>query len=196
MMEKLKIAVAGLGRMGAIHALHVHELARDTQTCQLVALAESDFERAHRFLTDVALDIPVFPCVDALAGSGICSAAVVVTPTENHREHATTLIRAGYRVMLEKPLTGTVQTDRSFAAELDHDYPDALMLAFQRRFDEPLQYAKQLMASGVVGRVFKVFSALEDSNPAPNGYKSGGILPDMAVHNVDEILLAHRTRGH
>jgi myo-inositol 2-dehydrogenase/D-chiro-inositol 1-dehydrogenase len=36
--------------------------------------------------------------------------------------------------------------------------------------------------------VFKVFSALEDSNPAPDGYRSGGILPDMSVHNVDELL--------
>ncbi len=52
----------------------------------------------------------------------------------------------------------------------------------------PLQYAKQLLDSGVIGRVFKIYSALEDSNPAPDGYKSGGILPDMSVHNVDEIL--------
>ena len=44
------------------------------------------------------------------------------------------------------------------------------------------------MQSGVIGRVFKIYSALEDSNPAPNGYSSGGILPDMSVHNVDEIL--------
>jgi myo-inositol 2-dehydrogenase/D-chiro-inositol 1-dehydrogenase len=36
--------------------------------------------------------------------------------------------------------------------------------------------------------VYKIFSALEDSDPAPNGYASGGILPDMSVHNVDEIL--------
>jgi myo-inositol 2-dehydrogenase/D-chiro-inositol 1-dehydrogenase len=62
------------------------------------------------------------------------------------------------------------------------------MLAFQRRFDAPLQYAKQLMQSGVIGKVFKIYSSLEDSNPAPNGYKSGGILPDMSIHNVDEIL--------
>jgi len=62
------------------------------------------------------------------------------------------------------------------------------MLAFQRRFDAPLMYAKQLVESGMIGRVFKVFSALEDSNPAPNGYNSGGILPDMSIHNVDEIL--------
>jgi myo-inositol 2-dehydrogenase/D-chiro-inositol 1-dehydrogenase len=62
------------------------------------------------------------------------------------------------------------------------------MLAFQRRFDAPLLYAKQLMESGVIGRVFKIYSALEDSNPAPNGYRSGGILSDMSVHNVDEVL--------
>jgi myo-inositol 2-dehydrogenase/D-chiro-inositol 1-dehydrogenase len=44
------------------------------------------------------------------------------------------------------------------------------------------------MASGTIGRVFKIYSSLEDSNPAPDGYQSGGILPDMSVHNVDEIL--------
>jgi myo-inositol 2-dehydrogenase/D-chiro-inositol 1-dehydrogenase len=188
MAEALKVAVAGLGRMGAIHALHVHELARDAQTCQLVALAEPDRGRARRFLSEIGQDIPVFPSVGALAESGICEAAVVVTPTDNHCEHAGTLISAGYRVLLEKPLTGTLDGDRAFAAELERDHPNALMLAFQRRFDEPLQYAKSLMASGAIGRVFKIYSALEDSNPAPNGYQSGGILPDMSVHNVDEIL--------
>jgi predicted dehydrogenase len=188
MSETLKVAVAGLGRMGAIHALHVHELARDAQTCQLVAVAEPDAERARRFLSEIGQDLPVFPSVDALAESGVCNAAVIVTPTDNHREHAATLISAGYRVLLEKPLTGTLEDDRAFAAELDGDHPNALMLAFQRRFDQPLQYAKNLMESGVIGRVFKIYSALEDSNPAPNGYQSGGILPDMSVHNVDEIL--------
>jgi predicted dehydrogenase len=29
---------------------------------------------------------------------------------------------------------------------------------------------------------------MEDSVPAPNGYVSGGIVPDMAIHNVDEVL--------
>lgn len=188
MPEPLKLAVAGLGRMGAIHALHAYELARDTQACQLVAVAEPDHQRANRFLAEIGQDLPVIRSVNELAKSGICNAAVVVTPTDEHREHAATLISAGFRVMLEKPLTGTLEADRAFAAELDRDAPNALMLAFQRRFDAPLQYAKELMQSGIIGRVFKVFSALEDSNPAPNGYKSGGILPDMSVHNVDEIL--------
>lgn len=180
--------MAGVGRMGAVHALHVHELARDARTCQLAAIADPDTERARAFLTATGSDVPVFRDVDALAKSHICDAAVVATPTDQHREHATALISEGYRVLLEKPLTNTLEDDRAFVAELDNHHPHSLMLAFQRRFDEPLEYAKSLMQSGAIGRVLKIFSALEDSGPAPNGYRSGGILPDMSVHNVDEIL--------
>ncbi|MGI9075368.1 MAG: Gfo/Idh/MocA family protein [Bryobacteraceae bacterium] len=188
MSEPLKVAVAGLGRMGTVHALHVYELARDTQDCELAALAEIDIERARRFNADIGAQVPIFSSLEELAKARVCEATVIVTPTDSHREHAAIMIAAGHRVLLEKPLTGSLEADREFAAELDRDYPDALMLAFQRRFDEPLRYAKELMESGAIGRVFKIYSALEDSNPAPNGYRSTGILPDMSVHNVDEIL--------
>jgi myo-inositol 2-dehydrogenase / D-chiro-inositol 1-dehydrogenase len=174
--------------MGAIHALHVHELARDTHACELAALADLDSERARRIAADIGADTTIFPSIEEVARARVCDAAVVVTPTEDHRAHADLMIRSGHRVLLEKPLTGAVESDREFAAELDRDHPQALMLAFQRRFDAPLQYAKELIESGAVGRVFKIYSALEDSNPAPDGYKSGGILPDMSIHNVDEVL--------
>lgn len=188
MIDLLKVAVVGLGRMGTVHALHVHELARDTGMCELAALVDVDTERAQRVRAEIGTTAPIFPSVQKLTEAGACNAAVIVTPTENHQEHAVAMMAAGIRVLLEKPLTGTLEADRSFAAELDRHYPHTLMLAFQRRFDDPLRYAKQLADSGVIGRVFKIYSALEDSQPAPNGYKSGGILPDMSVHNVDEIL--------
>src|SRR5437763_11336265 len=187
MHEPLKLAVVGIGRMGGIHALHAQELA-ESGRCTLAALVDSDLERARRLAAQHSLGIPLFASVQQLAAAGICHASVIVTQTENHREHAATLIAAGHRVLLEKPLTGSLEADREFAAELDQAHPRALMLAFQRRFDAPLQYAKELVDNGAIGRVFKIYSALEDSNPAPNGYKSGGILPDMSVHNVDEIL--------
>jgi myo-inositol 2-dehydrogenase/D-chiro-inositol 1-dehydrogenase len=182
------MGVAGLGRMGQIHGLHVHELMHETETCQLAAVAEINADRASCFLNEIGHEVPVFSSIEELARSGACDATVVVTPTDAHHEHAAILIAAGQRVLVEKPLTGTLEGDREFAAELDRDFPNSLMLAFQRRFDAPLQYAKELMEAGTIGRVFKIYSALEDSNPAPNGYVSGGILPDMSVHNVDEIL--------
>jgi myo-inositol 2-dehydrogenase/D-chiro-inositol 1-dehydrogenase len=188
MDERLKLAVAGIGRMGTVHALHVYELARDTRECELAALADTDVARARRLSDDLGLRVPIFSSLEQLAKADLCEATVIVTPTDNHRQHAATMIAAGHRVLLEKPLTGTLEADREFADELDRKHPQSLMLAFQRRFDEPLRYAKQLADSGAIGRIFKIYSALEDSNPAPNGYRSGGILPDMSVHNVDEIL--------
>ncbi len=188
MSAPLKVAVAGLGRMGIIHALHLSELARETSDCELAALADGNVAHARQVAADLGCNVPIFASVDELARAGVCDATVVVTPTDRHREHATTLIAAGHRVLLEKPLTGTLTGDREFAAELDRDHPEALMLAFQRRFDAPLECAKGLLENGTIGRVFKIHSALEDSFPAPNGYRSGGILSDMSIHNVDEIL--------
>lgn len=174
--------------MGSVHLLHVRELQQETGACELVAVAEPDEERARRALADADCKVPVFESVARLAESRICDATVVVTPTAQHREHATALLRAGQRILLEKPLTGDIESDREFARELDRDYPDAVMIAFQRRFDAPLRHTKALMDSGIIGRVFKIYSALEDSGPAPNGYNSLGILSDMSIHNVDEIL--------
>ena len=188
MPEPLKIAVAGLGRMGWIHAQHVVELARETGSCTLVAVADVSAERREKFAAAHGLNVPMFATVDELADAQVCQATVVVTPTEKHREHATRLIAAGHRVLVEKPLTGNLAGDREFAAELDSGHPNALMLAFQRRYDEALQFARELMQSGAIGPVFKIYSALEDSGPAPNGYQSDGILSDMSIHNVDEIL--------
>lgn len=188
MSEILKVAVAGVGRMGIVHALHVHELAKETGTCELAALVDPDVDAARRYASEIGSDAPVFGSLEEFVRAGVCNAAVVATPTGQHREHASTLIAAGHRVLLEKPLTGTIESGREFAAELDRDHPDAVMVAFQRRFDPPLAYAKELLREGVIGRVFKIYSSLEDSGPAPNGFQSPGILPDMSIHNVDEIL--------
>jgi predicted dehydrogenase len=174
--------------MGWVHATHAVELAKETGACEIAALVDEDPQRLERFASEHGLDVPRFASVHELAEAGVCKAVFVVTPTDKHREHATELIKTGHRVLLEKPLTGSLKGDREFAAELERDHPTALMLAFQRRFDPALAYARDLARSGRIGRVFKIYSALEDSNPAPNGYQSDGILPDMSVHNVDEIL--------
>ena len=188
MSEPLKIAVAGIGRMGLVHLLHVHELARDTGGCELVALADPNPDRVREHAAELGIEARIFSSVEELAEAKVANATVLATPTSDHRAHVTALIRAGQRVLVEKPLTMSLEEDRDFCDELDRDHPNAVMVAFQRRFDGPLAYAKELAESGVIGRVFKIHTAMEDSGPAPNGYKSGGILVDMSIHNVDEVL--------
>jgi myo-inositol 2-dehydrogenase/D-chiro-inositol 1-dehydrogenase/scyllo-inositol 2-dehydrogenase (NAD+) len=132
--------------------------------------------------------IQTFASAGELVASGICQAAIIASSTAQHREHAQALVNAGRRVLIEKPLTGSLADDRQFTAFLNQHHPHALMLAFQRRFDAPLVFAKQLLNEGAIGTPFKFVSILEDSRPPPDGYDSPGLLPDMSVHNIDEVL--------
>lgn len=192
--KTIRVGVVGLGRMGMIHALHLHELEQEDVLCQLTCVATTDRQAANTFLSLTGAPIPVFEDIDGLAKSDLYDVAVIATNTPLHREHALKLIEGGHRVFLEKPLTGTIEGDRELAARLERDHPQALMLGFQRRFDEPTLYAKDLIDRGTIGRVFKIYSALEDSGPAPDGFASPGILADMAVHNVDEVVWLSRRR--
>jgi len=185
--QPIRVGVVGLGRMGMIHALHIHELELEG-LCQLTCVSTIERESGEKFLSQTGITAPIFDDIGALVKSDLCDVAVIATNTPLHREHALQTIQTGRRIFLEKPLTGTLEGDREFAALLEREYPDALMLGLQRRFDAPLKYAKQLIDEGVIGRIFKIYSALEDSGPAPNGFASPGILADMAPHNVDEIV--------
>jgi myo-inositol 2-dehydrogenase/D-chiro-inositol 1-dehydrogenase len=188
MQERVRLAVVGLGRIGALHALHARELADETGEIELTALVDADVERARATARELGSDLPIFTTVEDLATAGVSDAVVIATPTDKHRAHAETLIGAGCRVLLEKPMTNSLAEDREFVAWLDEQAPHGLMLAFQRRFDMALRHARQMVDEGVIGRPFKLVSVLEDSRPLPDGYVSSGLLYDMAVHNVDETI--------
>lgn len=190
MPDPPKLAIVGLGRIGVEHARHAHQLAA-TGVCELTALVDTDQSRAEALAAEFANQataIHTYSSLDELIAAAATTAAVIATPTSQHGPHADALIAAGHRVLLEKPMTPALDSDRAFVHNLNRAAPDALMLAFQRRFDPPLVRAKQLLDDGAIGRLFKLVSVMEDSAPAPPGYQSPGLLQDMSVHNVDEAL--------
>ena len=187
----LRIAVVGVGRIGRVHAQHVVELSRASGSCELVALVDPRpevNEQAHQLAREQNRPVGTFAAIAELLDQTEVDAAVIASPTELHREHAWGLIAGGCRVLVEKALTESPQQDYAFARELDRSHPHSLMLAFQRRFDAPLLYAKGLIDDGAIGRPFKYVSILEDSRLMPEGYSSPGLLADMSVHNIDEVL--------
>src|ERR1051326_517950 len=117
MSEILKVAVAGIGRMGMVHALHVHELARETGTCELAALVDQDVAVARRYAAEIGSEAPGFGSPEEIIRAGVSNATVIATPPPHHRQTASTLLAAGQRVLLEKPLTGAIEPDREFAAD-------------------------------------------------------------------------------
>ncbi len=194
MHPTLKLAVVGVGRIGVFHARHVQELGRERGDCELVAVVDPYRDTAARTAGRLQQGqehrIHAFTRVEELRQAGLADGAVIASRTEDHYADARTLIDAGLRVMLEKPLTHSLESAREFAAYLNQDEhkKQALMQAFMRRFDEPLQHVKRLLDQGRIGAPFKIVSVLEDPHPPPVGYHSPGLLADMAVHNVDEAI--------
>lgn len=194
MKDRFRLAVVGVGRIGIFHALHVQELAREREDCALVAVVDSYADLAERVAQQLqkgqSEPIRAFKSVAQLLAAGLIDGAVIASRTEHHYADAKALIDAGHRVLLEKPLTHSLATAREFCAYLhgEEKRRNSLMLAFMRRFDAPLQRAKERLTGGTIGKPFKIVSVLEDPLPPPEGYNSPGLLLDMAVHNIDEAI--------
>jgi len=194
MNKPIRMAVVGVGRIGVFHARHVQELARETGNCELVAVFDTYSDTAQRVAAELQPDqdakIHAFNDVNDLAQSGLIDGAFIASRTIDHEGDARALIDAGCKILLEKPLTHSLVSAEKLVADLNGDdqKKSALMQAFMRRFDAPLLKAKELLEQNAVGEVFKVVSILEDPLPPPVGYHSPGLVTDMSVHNVDEIL--------
>ncbi|MEW6750019.1 MAG: Gfo/Idh/MocA family oxidoreductase [Candidatus Latescibacterota bacterium] len=194
MLSRLRIAVVGVGRIGLFHARHVQEVAAQRGDCELTAVVDGHADLAERAAAQLQpgqqTPIHVFAAVEELLGAGVSEAAIVASRTADHPAHTRALVEAGQRVLLEKPLAGDLTEARALAAWLEEEGArrQAVMVAFQRRFDAALCHARELVLGGRLGRVFKVVSALEDPLPPPDGYQSPGLLADMAVHNLDEVV--------
>jgi len=190
----LRLAVVGVGRIGRFHALHLQELAEARGDCVLVAVVDRHEDRSAQIAAELQRgqesEILAFDSPDELVRADVADAVVVASRTEDHLRDTRTLVEGGLRVLLEKPLAGTLEEAAELGAWLNADAvrAQAVMLAFQRRYDPAMRHAEQLLRSGVIGELFKIESALEDPLPPPPGYQSPGLLADMAVHNVDEIL--------
>ena len=194
MGSELRLGVVGVGRIGVFHARHVQEIANDRGDCALNAVVDAHEDTAERVAARLQegqrQTVRAFRRVEDAIDAGLVQAAVVSSRTEHHEAHTRTLVDAGCRVLLEKPLGGSLESASELAEYLSVKPAGdrAVMQAFQRRFDDPLRLAKQLVDRGTVGRPFKIVSVLEDPNPPPDGYQSPGLLFDMSVHNVDEVM--------
>jgi UDP-N-acetylglucosamine 3-dehydrogenase len=112
-LKRIRVAVAGLGKMGTYHAQAVQRLARgeaedyyksglDAQTIKLAlcGLCDPCAEKAEA----VASDIPWFADWQELLASCKPDLAIIASPTQTHFELAVHALEAGVHTFVEKPL--------------------------------------------------------------------------------------------
>src|SRR5882672_11425565 len=130
----------GVGRCGCVHG----EILI-AQGQRLVAIGDENpgalASAVDRFGVQGAA---TFTDAPSMAKRGILDAVVISSHTKDHARDAEPFVRAGIPVYLEKPLTADLRDGLSFVKRIGAAR-NLLQIGLQRRFDEALGYAKQLL---------------------------------------------------
>ena len=185
-MRKVKVGIAGLGRLGKVHARNLAfkiPNAELTAACSIVP-AELEYAREELGVADVYEDYR-----EMLAQADIDAVAIVTTSGEHCWQIAAAL-DAGKHVFTDKPLGVTVEECRLAEAAVERHPESVFFLGFMRRYDPSYAYAKKKIEEGVIGTPYMVKAAGIDPEALVEGAirfaaTSGGIFIDMAIHDID-----------
>ncbi|MGQ0623387.1 MAG: Gfo/Idh/MocA family protein [Sporichthyaceae bacterium] len=175
----MRLGVAGVGRIGALHAENlVAAVGREN-----VVIADADPGRGASMAAK--LGVASVPGVDALLSAGI-DGLVVATPTDTHAALVVRSVEAGVPVFCEKPVAPDIAGTRAVLERI-RGAGAGVQVGFQRRFDPGYVAARAAVQSGYLGRVHTITGQTLDPAPPSPEYVvvSGGIFRDCLVHDLD-----------
>ena len=189
-MDKVRIGVLGTGiiiRDFHMLALQNHPKAEVVATGNLHAESLAQLARRfgiHKTYTDF----------QAMADDPDIDAVVIGLPNYLHAPVTVQMLEAGKHVLCEKPMATTV-AEAEQMVEAARRTGRKLMIAHMWRFDREILWLRNLVASGKLGKVFKVKSHaiwLYEGPPpdrwfVQRKYAGGGALADMGIHSIDTL---------
>jgi UDP-N-acetylglucosamine 3-dehydrogenase len=192
-MGKLKIGVIGAGSI-AQHR-HLPEYAANQQV-EIVAVCDINFERAAE--VGEKYGAKAYTDYKELLKSGEVDAVSVCTPNYLHAPISIAALEAGLHVLCEKPMATSKEEAKNMIAAAEKS-GKKLMIAHNQRFVPSHQKARQLIASGEIGKIYSFRTAF--GHGGPEGWsvegKEGwffqkekafvGAMGDLGVHKTDLI---------
>ncbi|WP_039932695.1 Gfo/Idh/MocA family protein [Streptomyces viridochromogenes] len=189
----LRVGLVGYGLAGSVfHA----PLIAATEGLTLDTVVTSNPERqqqARAEFPDVRLAATPDELFDRAAELDLI---VVASPNKTHVPLATTALKAGLPVVVDKPVAGTAAEARELAALAEER--GLLLSVFQnRRWDNDFLTLRKLLAEGELGDVYRFESRFERWRPQLKGgwresgdpAEIGGLLYDLGSHVVDQALV-------
>ncbi|WP_367155876.1 Gfo/Idh/MocA family protein [Methylomonas sp. HYX-M1] len=171
-MSKLKCAVIGAGYLGKFHA----EKYASLRDCELVAVVDINIEAART----VAEKHGTQAMDDYHALLGNIDAVSVVVPTSSHHKVARDFLNAGCHVLVEKPITVTVEEADELIA-LAKERNVILQVGHLERFNPAVRGLEGLEEKPL----FIESHRLSPFNPRANDVS---VVLDLMIHDIDIIL--------
>jgi len=171
-MSKLRAAVVGVGYFGS---RHVDKWAA-LEDVELAYVVDRDVELARK----IARKFGAAPAIDPAEIAGKVDVASVAVPTEHHHAVASRLLEAGIHVLVEKPLTRTLEeADRLVAAAEARGLE--LRVGHLERFNPALVAVRER----IVRPRFMECHRLAPFKPRSTDVD---VVLDLMIHDIDIIL--------
>jgi predicted dehydrogenase len=184
----LKAAVIGVGAMGRNHARVYAQLDHTT----LVAAADADPKALEAIAR--TYKVPTYTDYERMLDEAKPDLVSVAVPTRFHREVATTVLKRGVHVFLEKPIASTVEEGQKIV-DCARAVGVKLTVGHIERFNPAVIALKQQLDAGQLGRVFQIHA--RRVGPFPPRIEDVGVVIDLATHelNLLEYLTGSRVES-
>jgi len=169
---KIRTAVVGAGKMGAIHAKVYSQLPQS----DFVAVVDTDIKKAKKLAKRYGCSF-FADCADIL---GKVDAVTIATPTVTHLELARIFIENNIAVMIEKPLAANTKQGRQIV-ELAKDAGNLVAVGHSERCNPVVQAIKRL-------NIEPKFIEATRISPYPFRSTDVGVVLDVMIHDIDIIL--------
>ncbi len=179
-MSDLRIAVLGVGMMGADH---VARITSRISGAQVAVVNDYMPEKA----AEVAAAVPGTRVAndpfDAIA-DGDVDAILLATPGPTHEKQLLACLEQGKPVLCEKPLTTDSASSLEVARREAALGTPLIQVGFMRRFDPEYQQLKALIDGGELGQPL-VMHCVHRNAAVPPSFDSAMMIRDSLVHEVD-----------
>jgi UDP-N-acetylglucosamine 3-dehydrogenase len=172
--KPIRVGVVGAGIMGSNHA----RVLAGLPGVQLMGVADPN-PKTRQFVAGI-LGCPVMEDVDVLLDGGV-DAVTIAAPTHLHHEIALRCIARGVHVMVEKPISSTVEEGYEIIAAAKRAGV-ALMVGHVERFNPAVEAIKEAIRGEDILSI-----AITRVGPFPPRMSNVGVVIDLAVHDIDLI---------
>jgi len=170
--ERVRAAVVGAGHMGQYHTLVYAEL----WDVDLVGVVDIDFERARR----VAAQYDTLAFSDHRELIGRVDVASVSVPTDAHFAVAKDLLEAGVSVLVEKPMTPTLEEARELF-RIARASAAVLHVGHVERFNGAVQEVRNIVDRPILIESRRL-------GPFVPRVQKDTVVMDLMIHDIDIVL--------
>ena len=173
-MEPVRVGVIGVGHLGFHHARVYTELLNT----DVVGIMDTNPERAAA--VGELLRVPFYSDVETFYRHARPDAVSVVVPTVQHFESAKRALSAGIHVLIEKPVTSTVE-EAVVLLQLAAAQNLVLQVGHIERFNSAVQHVRNIIKE-------PLFLQSRRIGPFSSRISDVGVVLDLMIHDIDIIL--------